>query len=139
MFISSETHSIGLFLFSLILIIPPVYAEPHDDEYAIEEIVIISNRNLLSFEQQPTRIELVGGEDINEKANMKPGDIRILLNKMTDTYVQQTSATSFNSDIRNHGLSRKYTQLLWDGVFLYRWFCYQWCYKAHVIGIIKKL
>ena len=87
-------------------------AASFDDDHHIEEIVITSTRNFRSFEQQPTRIEVLGGEEVNEKANMKPGDIRMLLNEMTGIHVQQTSATSFNSNIRIHGLSGKYTQLL---------------------------
>lgn len=88
-----------------------------DDE--LEEIVVISTRTLRSFENQPTRVEVLGGEEINEKANMKPGDIRMLLNESTGIYVQQTSATSFNSSIRIQGLDGKYTQLLQDGMPLY--------------------
>ena len=111
--------SIVLLCFSSSIITSSISAAPFDDEHAIEEIVIISTRNLRSFEQQPTRIEVLGGEEINEKANMKPGDIRMLLNEMTGVHVQQTSATSFNSNIRIHGLSGKYTQLLRDGMPLY--------------------
>ena len=97
----------------------PLSAATFDDDHHIEEIVITSTRNFRSFEQQPTRIEVLGGEEVNEKANMKPGDIRMLLNEMTGIHVQQTSATSFNSNIRIHGLSGKYTQLLRDGMPLY--------------------
>ena len=43
----------------------------------------------------------------------------MLLNEMTGIHIQQTSATSFNSDIRIHGLKGKYTQLLRDGMPLY--------------------
>ena len=85
----------------------------------IEEIVITSTRNRRSFEQQPTRVEVLGGEEINEKANMKPGDIRMMLNESTGIHVQQTSATSFNSNIRIQGLNGKYTQLLRDGLPMY--------------------
>lgn len=85
----------------------------------VEEIVVTTTRNRRSFEQQPTRVEVLGGEEINEKANMKPGDIRMLLNESTGIHVQQTSATSFNSTIRIQGLDGKYTQLLRDGMPLY--------------------
>lgn len=105
--------------YSSFLNILPLSATPIDDDHAIEEIVIISTRNPRSFEQQPTRIEVLGGEEVNEKANMKPGDIRMLLNEMTGIHVQQTSATSFNSNIRIHGLRGKYTQLLRDSMPLY--------------------
>ncbi|GJM11811.1 MAG: hypothetical protein DHS20C12_02140 [Pseudohongiella sp.] len=88
----------------------------------VEEIVVTSTRSRRSFEEIPTRVEVLGGEEINEKANMKPGDIRMLLNESTGIYVQQTSATSFNSTIRMQGLDGKYTQLLRDGMPLYSGF-----------------
>lgn len=88
-------------------------------EEAVEEIVITSTRSRRSFAQQPTRVEVLGAEELNEKANMKPGSIRMLLNESTGIYVQQTSATSFNSSIRIQGLDGKYTQLLRDGMPLY--------------------
>ena len=91
----------------LILFLPSIYrgATAQSDEASeeIEEIVITSTRNRRSFEQQPTRVEVLGGEEINEKANMKPGDIRMMLNESTGIHVQQTSATSFNSNIRIQG------------------------------------
>ena len=89
----------------------------HDE--ALEEILVTSTRTRRSFENQPTRVEILGGEEIGEKANMKPGDIRMFLNESTGIYVQQTSATSFNSTIRIQGLDGKYTQLLRDGMPLY--------------------
>jgi len=88
----------------------------------VEEVLVTSTRSRRSFEDQPTRVEILGSEELNEKANMKPGDIRMLLNESTGIYVQQTSATSFNSTIRMQGLDGKYTQLLRDGMPLYSGF-----------------
>ena len=88
-------------------------------EEEVEEIIVTTTRSRRSFEQLPTRVEVLGGEEINEKANMKPGDIRMLLNEGTGIHVQQTSVTSFNSSIRIQGLDGKYTQLLRDGMPLY--------------------
>ena len=88
-------------------------------EEEIEEIVVTTTRSRRSFEQQPTRVEVLGSEEMNEKANMKPGNIRMLLNESTGIHVQQTSPTSFNSSIRIQGLDGKYTQLLRDGMPLY--------------------
>ena len=87
--------------------------------HEIEEVIVTSTRNRLSFEQQPTRIEVLGEEEVQEKANMKPGDIRMLLNEITGIHVQQTSAITFNSSIRMQGLDGKYTQLLRDGMPLF--------------------
>lgn len=97
----------------------PVESVAQED---LEEIVVTSTRTRRSFEELPTRVEVLGGEEINEKANMKPGDIRMLLNESTGIHVQQTSATSFNSSIRIQGLEGKYTQLLRDGMPLYSGF-----------------
>lgn len=91
-------------------------------EEEVEEIVITSTRGKRSFADLPTRVEVLGSEEINEKTNMKPGDIRMLLNESTGIYVQQTSATSFNSTIRMQGLDGRYTQLLRDGMPLYNGF-----------------
>lgn len=105
-----------LFLVSLSL----AHTEPAiAQEEEIEQIIVTTTRSRRSFEQQPTRVEVLGGEEINEKANMKPGDIRMLLNESTGIHVQQSSATSFNSSIRIQGLDGKYTQLLRDGMPLY--------------------
>lgn len=107
---------IFLFLVSLLL----THTEPTiAQEEEIEEIVVTTTRSRRSFEQQPTRVEVLGSEELNEKANMKPGDIRMLLNESTGIHVQQSSATSFNSSIRIQGLDGKYTQLLRDGMPLY--------------------
>ena len=58
-------------IISFIYLASSISAAPFDDEHAIEEIVIISTRNFRSFEQQPTRIEVLGGEEVNEIANMR--------------------------------------------------------------------
>ena len=85
----------------------------------LEEIIVTATRNRRSFGQQPTLVEVLDQEELNEKANMKPGDIRMLLNETTGIHIQQTSATSFNSSVRIQGLSGKYTQLLRDGMPMY--------------------
>jgi len=84
-----------------------------------EEIVIQSTRSSRTIEDIPTRVEFIAGEELSEKGNMKPGDIRMLLNESTGIQTQQTSATSYNSSIRIQGLDGKYTQLLRDGLPLY--------------------
>jgi outer membrane receptor for ferrienterochelin and colicins len=113
-------HSAGsliLLLGSLSWSVPLAGEEEHI--HKIEEVIVTSMRNRLSFEQQPTRIEVLGQEEVQEKANMKPGDIRMLLNEITGIHVQQTSATTFSSSIRMQGLDGKYTQLLRNGMPLF--------------------
>jgi iron complex outermembrane receptor protein len=67
-------------------------------------------------------VEIISGEELDEKGNMKPGDIRMLLNESTGIQTQQTSAISYNSSIRIQGLDGRYTQILKDGYPLYSGF-----------------
>lgn len=88
----------------------------------MEEVTLVSTRSTRTIEDIPTRVEVIAGEELSEKGNMKPGDIRMLLNESTGIRTQQTSATSYNSSIRIQGLDGKYTQLLRDGFPLYSGF-----------------
>lgn len=88
----------------------------------IEEIIISSTRGSRTIDNIPTRVESISGEELEEKGNMKPGDIRMMLNESTGIHTQQTSATSYNSSIRIQGLDGRYTQLLRDGFPLYSGF-----------------
>lgn len=88
----------------------------------LDEVVISSTRSTRSIQNIPTRIEFIGGEELEEKGNMKPGDIRMMLNESTGIQTQQVSATSANSSIRIQGLDGRYTQLLKDGFPMYAGF-----------------
>jgi iron complex outermembrane receptor protein len=87
-----------------------------------EEVVVTATRISRSIANIPTRVEVISGEELAEKGNMKPGDIRMLLNESTGIQTQQTSATSFNAGIRIQGLEGRYTQILRDGYPLYSGF-----------------
>jgi len=86
------------------------------------EVVISSTRSNRTIRNLPTRVEFVNGEELEEKANMRPGDIRMMLSESTGIQTQQVSATSGNSSIRIQGLDGRYTQLLKDGFPLYAGF-----------------
>ncbi|MDR1557408.1 MAG: TonB-dependent receptor [Tannerellaceae bacterium] len=103
---------------------PPADNQPIEiylkaDESELEEIVISSTRSTRTIERIPTRIEFIGGEELDEKGNMKPGDIRMLLNESTGIQTQQTSPISANASIRIQGLDGRYTQILKDGFPIY--------------------
>src|SRR5215470_17986988 len=57
-----------------------------------EEVVIKATRTSRFIKDIPTRVEIISGEELAEKANMKPGDIRMMLNESTGIQTQQTSA-----------------------------------------------
>lgn len=87
-----------------------------------DDVVVTATRTSRTIGDIPTRVETISGEELEEKANMKPGDIRMMLSESTGIQTQQTSATSANSSIRIQGLDGRYTQLLRDGFPLYAGF-----------------
>ncbi len=78
--------------------------------------VVVSSRGTRTIRRLPTRVEVLSGEEIEEKGTMKPSDIRMMLSETTGIMTQQTSATSANSLIRIQGLDGRYTQILKDGM-----------------------
>ncbi|MES3017237.1 MAG: TonB-dependent receptor plug domain-containing protein [Bacteroidota bacterium] len=92
--------------------------EPNDGE-ELDEIIVSTTRSSRTIDNIPTRIEVIAGEELDEKGNMKPGDIRMVLNESTGIQTQQTSATSANASIRIQGLDGRYTQILKDGFPLF--------------------
>jgi iron complex outermembrane receptor protein len=96
-----------------------IFLKAEHEEHEEEEVIVTATRTSRTIANTPTRVEVISGEELEEKANMKPGDIRMLLNESTGIQTQQTSATSYNSSIRIQGLDGRYTQILRDGYPLY--------------------
>lgn len=119
---------IGYFEQTNIFQFPMVQTEPFiilltaSEGEELEEVVVAATRSSRTISDIPTRVEAISGEELEEKGNMKPGDIRMMLNESTGIQTQQTSATSYNSGIRIQGLDGKYTQILRDGFPLYAGF-----------------
>lgn len=91
--------------------------EEGDEE--LEEIVISSTRSSRTILDIPTRVEVLTGEELGEKAAMKSSNIGMLLQETTGVQMQQTSLSSGNMSIRIQGLDGRYTQILKDGFPLY--------------------
>ncbi|MDR3679144.1 MAG: TonB-dependent receptor plug domain-containing protein [Flavipsychrobacter sp.] len=91
-------------------------------EAELDEVTVSTTRSTRTIKDIPTRVEVIGGEELDEKGNMKPGDIRMMLSESTGIQTLQTSATSGNSSIRIEGLDGRYTQILKDGFPLYAGF-----------------
>ena len=118
---------VGLEELELNVMVPIATNDPlqilmHESGDEEEEVMVTATRISRTIANTPTRTEVISGEELTEKANMKPGDIRMMLNESTGIQTQQTSATSFNSGIRIQGLDGRYTQILRDGYPLYSGF-----------------
>ena len=94
----------------------------HHQAEKLEEISVTSTRTSRLISDEPTRVEVIAGEEIDEKISMDPSNISMLLSESTGIQVQQTSAVSVNSSFRIQGLDGRYTQLLKDGFPLYSGF-----------------
>jgi outer membrane receptor for ferrienterochelin and colicins len=90
-----------------------VLLDENEDE--LDEVIVQSTRTSRTIKNTPTRVETIDGEELDEKNNMRPANVSMLLHESTGLQVQQTSATTGNASIRVQGLDGKYTQLLKDG------------------------
>lgn len=86
-----------------------------EQENELDEVFINSTRTSRTIGNTPMRIEKIEWEEIDEKNNMRPANVSVLLRESVGILVQQTSATSANASIRVQGLDGRYTQLLKDG------------------------
>jgi iron complex outermembrane receptor protein len=90
--------------------------QPDLDE---EVVVVASTRTGRRLEDQPTRVEVLGREEIEEKLLMTPGDIVMMLNEMGGLRVQATSPSIGAASVRVQGMPGRYTRVLSDGLPLF--------------------
>jgi iron complex outermembrane receptor protein/outer membrane receptor for ferrienterochelin and colicins len=81
----------------------------------VGEVTVTSTRTGREIDDVPTRVEAIDEEEVDEKTNMRPANVSMVLNESTGIKVQQTSATSNTQSVRIQGLDGRYTQLLKDG------------------------
>ncbi|WKD84806.1 Colicin I receptor [Polaribacter huanghezhanensis] len=81
----------------------------------LETVTIFSTRTKNRIKEIPTKIEVLGNEEVVEETAINPGNISKLLGETSGIQVQHTSAISGNVSFRIQGLQGKYTQLLKDG------------------------
>ncbi|MBQ4831890.1 TonB-dependent receptor [Pseudoalteromonas sp. MMG010] len=93
--------------------------EDHHQEKKIEKIQVTASRLGRIVNEPATRIELINGEEVQEKALMRPGNISMLVAETGGVRVQNTSPALGSANIRLQGLYGRYTQLLSDGLPLY--------------------
>lgn len=86
----------------------------HDHERAEEqevEIIVQGTRLGRRLQHEPLRVEVIAGEEIEEKALMRPGNIAMLVNEIGGVRVQVTSPALGAANVRIQGLEGRYTQL----------------------------
>ena len=92
-------------------------AEEAEEE---DEVIIVQGTRLgRRVQDEPIRVEIIAGEEIEEKAIMRPGNIAMLVNETGGVRVQVSSPALGAANIRIQGLEGRYTQLLADNLPLY--------------------
>jgi outer membrane receptor for ferrienterochelin and colicins len=84
-----------------------------------EEVVVTATRTNSRLQDQPLRVEVIGREEIEEKALMTPGSVAMLLGETTGLRVQTTAPSLGAANVRIQGLRGRYSQVLSDGLPLY--------------------
>lgn len=87
-----------------------------DTAAALSRVVVTSTRGARRLEDEPARVEVLAGEDVAEKTEMRPQDLTGFLSEMGGVRLQRTSASTGAAGVRLQGLRSRYTLMLIDGL-----------------------
>jgi outer membrane receptor for ferrienterochelin and colicins len=87
--------------------------------YDSEVIVVSATRSGTIVKDQPTRVETVPQEEIEENLTVSPGTLSTLLEEMAGVHLQESAPGLGGSSLRLQGLPGRYTEILSDGLPLY--------------------
>lgn len=90
-----------------------------EPESSLEEVLVTATRQPRRIADEPTRVEVLDHEELEEKIAASPGDVSMLLNETPGLRIQQTSPGLGAVNIRIEGLRGRYSQILADGLPLY--------------------
>jgi outer membrane receptor for ferrienterochelin and colicin len=107
------------FIFPLADATAVIAVELKKNEIELQTVIISSTRTDSRIENSPTRVEVLGSEEVEEESSIKPAHVASLLGDIAGIQTQQTSAVTGNTDLRIQGLPGDYTQLLRDGMPLF--------------------
>lgn len=88
-------------------------------ETDLEEVTVSTTRTNSHIDDLPTKVEVLGQEDMDEESTIVPGNITSILGDLSIITIQRTNAINGNDAIRMQGLDAKYTQIMRDGLPLY--------------------
>jgi outer membrane receptor for ferrienterochelin and colicins len=96
-----------------------ITVELKPEQQAQEEVTVFATRTDTRLQDLPTRVEVLGQEEIDEKTMMTPGDIVMMLNETGGLRVQSTSPSLGAASVRIQGMRGRYTAFLGDGLPLF--------------------
>lgn len=96
-----------------------VRVELHELSVGLESVIVSATRGTRRVEDEPTRVEVLDHDEVQEKTTMSPGSVAHLLGETGGVKIAQTSPAFGAANIRVQGLRGRYTQLLSDGLPLF--------------------
>lgn len=96
-----------------------IAVELHDQTADLESIVVSATRGARRVEEEPTRVEVLDHDEVQEKTLMSPSGVGHLLSEAGGVRVAQTSPAFGSANIRVQGMRGRYTQLFADGLPLF--------------------
>ncbi len=88
-------------------------------ENELEEIIVSTMRTNSRIDDLPTKVEVLGQEEMDEESTLVPGNVSSILGDLSIITIQRTNQINGNDAIRMQGLDSKYTQIMRDGLPLY--------------------
>lgn len=88
-------------------------------EAGLSEVIVTTTRIPRRIADEPTRVEVIDHEELEEKVAMSPGDVAMLFNETPGLHVQTTAPGLGAANVRIQGLRGRYSQVLADGLPLY--------------------
>ncbi|MEO6068033.1 MAG: TonB-dependent receptor [Gemmatimonadales bacterium] len=85
----------------------------------VDEITVSAARTERLAGETPIRVEVITPEEVDEKTQMSPSGVTMLLNETPGVRVQSTSPSLGTGAVRILGLPGQYTAMLADGLPLY--------------------
>ncbi len=86
----------------------------------LEELVVVSSARVeRHLDEEPVRVEVLGGEDVAEKTQMRPADLTRLLTEMVGVRMQPTGGALGSTRLRLQGLKGQYSAIVADGLPIY--------------------
>ncbi len=109
---------------TIVFSIPPkdslqIVSLPKAGQKTEEEVIVSSSKTNSRIEDLPTKVEVIGSEEVDEEASTMPGNLSSLFGDVAGIQNQKTSSTTSNVELRVQGLPGKYTQILRDGMPLF--------------------
>lgn len=79
-------------------------------------VIVTAARTEQRIEEVPLRVEVLAGEDVDEKSAMRPGDLTQMVSEIPGVRVQPSASGIGGANLRVQGFRGQYTEFLTDGL-----------------------